>query len=348
MQANLAIIMEVNKFLLSFSLLTSTLTAQSGLDIFFVDVEGGGATLIVTPEKESILVDTGWKRGDRRDPIRIQEAMQLAGLKQIDYLITTHFHRDHYGGTLQLSEMIPIRSFLDHGPMTSLREDAQFKERYAEYERAHGGKRRSLSPGETIPLKQGSVPLKVTCLASDGKTISRSGPPNSACANLPQAEEDPSDNARSVGIIVQFGNFEFLDLGDLTWKVEARLVCPTNLIGRVDAYQVTHHGLSNSSNPVLVRSIQPTVSIINNGPKKGGHPQVFSLLKSVSSIQDIFQGHRNIETGPENNTDPDLIANLGSEEGCSGNLIQLSVSPDARSFTVTNGRNGSFRHYEVQ
>ena len=330
MQANLAIIMEVNKFLLSFSLLTSTLTAQSGLDIFFVDVEGGGATLIVTPEKESILVDTGWKREDRRDPIRIQEAIQLAGLK------------------LQLSEMIPIRSFLDHGLMTGLSEDAQFKERYAEYERAHGGKRRSLSPGETIPLKQGSVPLKVTCLASNGKTISRSGPPNSACADLPQAEEDPSDNARSVGIIVQFGNFEFLDLGDLTWKVEARLVCPTNLIGQVDAYQVTHHGLRNSSNPVLVRSVQPTVSIINNGPKKGGHPQVFSLLKSVSSIQDIFQGHRNTETGPENNTDPDLIANLGSEEGCSGNLIQLSVSPDARSFTVTNGRNGLSRRYEVR
>lgn len=325
-----------------------TVWAQSTLDIYFIDVEGGAATLIVTPQKESILVDTGWRRDDGRDARRIhQAATELAGLKEIDYLVTTHFHRDHYGGVLRLSELIPIRNFLDHGPMTGLKEDPLFSVLYTEYQRANRGLRQKIRPGEEIPLKQGRVPLKVLCLAGAGETLTAQGEPNPACSALRLEKEDPTDNARSVGLLVRWGDFEFLDLGDLTWNIEAKLVCPANVIGRVDLYQVTHHGMNTSNNPVLVRSIQPTVAIINNGPKKGGHPDVFSLLKSTQSIKDIFQVHLNIQTRPQDNTSPDLIANLGPEENCSGNWIRVSVREDASSFTVTNGRNSLTRSYDV-
>lgn len=324
-------------------------TGASGLDIYFIDVEGGAATLIVTSEKESILVDTGWRRDDGRDARRIHEvATRLAGLQQIDHLVTTHFHRDHYGGVLRLSQLLPILNFLDHGPMAELKEDPQFAMLYTEYQRANRGQRQRLGPGDQISLKQGKVPLQVTCLASDGQTLPQQGSANPECAQLQLQKDDPTDNARSVGLLVRYGKFEFLDLGDLTWNIEAKLVCPANLIGKVDLYQVTHHGLAISNNPVLVRSVQPTVAVVNNGPKKGGQAEVYALLKSLPSIQDIFQGHLNLATRPEDNTAPDLIANLEPEEKCSGHWIRVSVRPDASQFTVTNGRNGLSKTYQVQ
>lgn len=329
--------------LLWFSLHAS-LGAQAELHIYFVDVEGGAATLIVTPQRESILIDTGWRRDDGRDAGRIHEvATRLAGLDQIDYLLTTHFHRDHYGGVLRLSELIPIRNFLDHGPMTSLREDPQFQVLYTEYQRANRGQRQKIKPGDEIPLQQGKIPLRVVCLVSEGEIITGQGGPNPQCSALRLEKDDLTDNANSVGFLLRFGNFEFLNLGDLTWNVEAKLVCPTNLIGKVDVYQVTHHGMKISNNSVLVRSVEPTVAIVNNGPKKGGSPEVFALLKSVSSVQDIFQVHRNLDTRAEDNASPDLIANLAQEADCTGHWIRVSVSADGSQYTVTNGRNGLTR-----
>ena len=73
------------------------------LDVYWVDVEGGGGTLIVTPAGESILIDTGMPGG--RDPGRLHEAAtKVAGVKQIDHLITTHCHIDHFGGAAELSQ----------------------------------------------------------------------------------------------------------------------------------------------------------------------------------------------------------------------------------------------------
>ncbi|MGH9341065.1 MAG: ComEC/Rec2 family competence protein [Acidobacteriota bacterium] len=334
--------------LLFFILAASSSLFSQSLDIYFIDVEGGAATLIVTPQKESVLIDSGWRRDDGRDAQRIVEvATREAGLQQIDYLVTTHFHRDHYGGVLRLSQLIPIRNFLDHGPMAELKEDPQFPMLYTEYLKANRGERQTLKPGQTIALKQGKVPLKLTCLAARRQTLTREGAPNPLCSQSQPAKEDLTDNAASVGLLLRFGDFEFLDNGDLTWNIESKLVCPTDVIGNVDAYQVTHHGLSSSNNPVLLRSASPTIAIVNNGPKKGGQPEVYRLLTSLESLKDIFQVHRNIESSDQDNTSPDLIANLGPEEGCAGHWIRLSVSPDASTITVTNSRNGVSKSYPV-
>ena len=322
--------------------------AQS-LDVYFVDVEGGAATLIVTPERESILIDSGWRREDGRDAKRIyQVATEQAGVQEITYLVTTHFHQDHYGAAPRLSQMIPILNFLDSGPRSELKEDPQFPIFYTAYIRASRGQRQKLKPGDEIPLRQGLLPVRLICLASDRQTQTQTGSQNPECSNQRAKTEDPTDNARSVGLLLRFGDFEFLDLGDLTWNLEAKLICPVNVIGTVDAYQVTHHGLETSNNPVLVRSIQPTVAIINNGPNKGGEPGVFTLLKSIENLQDIFQVHLNLRTGAEKNTSLDRIANLGPEKGCAGRWIRLSVSSDASTFTLTNSRNQLAWTYPVR
>ncbi len=314
---------------------------KRGLDIYFIDVEGGAATLIITPLGESVLVDTGWKRDDKRDALRVFKTAHAAGLKQIDHLVTTHFHRDHYGGILALSQLIPIRNFYDHGPMTELKEDPQFLQLYADYMKATGGRQKQLRPGDTIPLQSGKkIPISLVCVSSARQTLAPApnAPANRACVDLQAEPEDPSNNAASVGLHVRYGAFDFLDLGDLTRAIEARLVCPSNVIGQIDLYQVTHHGMKVSNLPVLLDSVRPTVAVINNGPKKGGNLEVFDLLKSVLTVRDVFQVHRNLDTAEWNNASIYNTANLGPEEGCAGYGIHVTVAEDGKSFVVINER----------
>jgi len=321
--------------------------ARRTLDIYYVDVEGGAATLIVTPAGESILVDAGWPGFDGRDAKRIQQAMQQAGIAAIDHLVATHYHADHYGGIPALAQLVPVKRFYDHGPMSSLAEDPRFPELYRAYQAAAKGPTTTLKPGETIRLRtaSGMPPVRLLCVAANGEVMGGAkGRTNSECASATAKPEDPSDNARSVALLLSYGGFEFLDCGDLTWNIEQRLVCPTNLIGEIDLYQVTHHGMNISNNPVLLRSVRPTVSIMNNGPRKGGHPDTIKWLREVSSIKDNYQVHRNVATGDEQNAPAEFIANL-DEQGDAAHMITVSVDAKQRSFTVTNGRTKMSRTY---
>src|SRR5947209_18652656 len=91
----------------------SAAETKRGLDVYFVDTEGGAATLIVTPAGESVLIDCG--NPGKRDAERINKTAREAGLTAIDKLLITHWHLDHYGGVAHLSELIPIRKFYDRG-----------------------------------------------------------------------------------------------------------------------------------------------------------------------------------------------------------------------------------------
>jgi competence protein ComEC len=326
----------------------SALAAPHGLDIYFVDVEGGAATLIVTPAGESVLIDCG-SPGDR-DAARIHKAAQDAGLSVIDHFITTHWHSDHYGGTPDLAKRIPIRRFYHRGIPDTLTEDPAFPQMIAAYKKAMGGNGATLKPGATVPLKQAadSPTLRLLTLCGSEQFL-----PDAPNVRLnPKAEEfkpqapDPSDNAKSLGFLLSFGGFRFLDLGDLTWNMEQRLVAPGDKVGPIDVYQTTHHGLEVSNNPVLIKTVNPRVAVFNNGPRKGGHPDVTRTLRSLPDIQAIYQLHRNVTAGPELNTQPENIAN--ADEKCEGEYVKLSVAPDGKSYTVTVGSRGTPKRFETK
>jgi competence protein ComEC len=327
-------------------------SARRTLDIYYVDVEGGAATLIVTPAGESILVDAGWPGLEGRDPKRIEQAMKTAGITQIDHMITTHYHTDHYGGIPELAKRVKVGKFYDHGQMTELAEDKDFANKYAAYQAVTKGQSIALRPGSTIQLKQaaGTPPVYLQVLAARGEVVpskAMAGKPSPECAATTAKAEDKSDNARSVVFLLRYGAFDFLDTGDLTWNVEQKLVCPQNLIGEVDLYQVGHHGMNTSNNTALLRTIKPTVAIMNNGPRKGGHPDTVKALRELPTLKDLWAVHRNLTSTDEQNAATDLIANL-EEQNDAAHLIRVAVDAAKRTFTVTNDRNGVNKSYSIK
>ena len=320
-----------------------------GLDIYFIDTEGGAATLLVTPRNESVLIDCG--NPGARDAERIEKVATKAGLKAIDHLIITHWHTDHYGGVARLSKLLPIRHYYDRGIPSTLSEDpTNFPVLIAAYRTATGGRSTVLKPGDEITLKQtdGGLPLRLLCLCARGEVLpgKADAPENPLAKDVPPQPEDTTDNAKSLGFLLRFGGFRFLDLGDLTWNIEYKLVSPTDRIGKVDVFQVTHHGLEISNNPALLRTVSPRVAVFNNGARKGCHPLVTSTLRRLPEIQAIYQMHRNSTVGAQENTDPAFIAN--TDEKCQGESIHLAVAADGRSYTVTVGSNGKPRRYETR
>src|ERR1051326_3726926 len=191
------------------------------LQIYFIDVEGGQATLLVSPSGQSLLIDAGWPGYEGRDADRILAAAHQAGLTHIDYVLITHYHRDHVGGVPQLVDGIKVGTFVDHGPN---QEDSEItRADYAAYEKASGGHARgTVKPGWGLPIK--GIEVRVLAAAGDHITapLPGAGEANPYCKGESSPAVDKTENARSVGVLITYGQFRFLDLGDLTKKKELR------------------------------------------------------------------------------------------------------------------------------
>jgi beta-lactamase superfamily II metal-dependent hydrolase len=311
------------------------LPAAKNLSIYAIDVEGGQATLFVTPGGQSMLVDTGWSGHNHRDAERIAAAARHAGVKRIDYLVITHYHTDHVGGIYQLVQKLPVLNFVDHGPQTETGKPAEIL--FNEYSAIRSqGQHLEVKPGDTIPIKG----LEVKVLSANGDVIPSplpgAGEPNPACAGYARAPADQTEDGRSVGLLITFGDFRMIDMGDLTQDGEYDLACPNNKIGVVDLFLVSHHGSNKSNAPPLVRAIAPRVALMDNGPHKGGSPEAWQTVRETRGLIDLWQLHYAIDSDKQHNSPDTFIANL--DAACEGQWIMVTAEKDG-NFTVVNARN---------
>jgi competence protein ComEC len=330
------------------------------LDVYWVDSEGGGSTLIVTPANESVLIDTGNPGG--RDPSRIIAAAKAAGLTKIDHVLITHWHTDHFGGAAEVAQQIPFgtiyqRAIPEGDP--DGRKQSTFQTQIKPF-REIAAKREALAAGVAVRLKSGGASPRLTlrCIAADQKfvepTAAQSKTKNPLTGTVPPKDKDMSDNANSAVFVLEFGSFRFFDGGDLTWNMEEKLVTPYNLPGVVDVYQTNHHGLEQSNHPVLVQSLEPTVVVMNNGPKKGGQAGAFAAIKAAAkSVQARYQLHKSYNVPAEENAAHEHIANHDNLTGpdaakCPANLIKMSVAPDGKSYTISVPSTGHTRTFKTK
>jgi beta-lactamase superfamily II metal-dependent hydrolase len=331
------------------------------LDVHWVDSEGGGSTLIVTPAGESVLIDTGNPGG--RDPGRIVAAARAAGLTRIDHVVITHYHIDHFGGAAEVAQQLPFGTIhqrvIPEGDPDG-RPQSTFPIQIRPF-RDIPAPRSPLRPGTVIPLRRGGAPgspaIELRCLAADQQVVEATAEqrrrPNPLAGSVPARDKDTSDNANSAVLVLGFGAFRLFDGGDLTWNVEEKLVSPYAVTGVVDVYQTNHHGLEVSNHPLLVRSLEPTVVVMNNGPKKGGQPGAFAAIRATPSVQALYQLHQSHNVPAETNAAAEFVANQGNLTGpeaakCTAHVIRLSVAPDGRSYTVTVPSTGHSRTYRTK
>lgn len=336
------------------SLVANPLDPQ--MQIYFVDVEGGQATLFISPDEHSLLVDTGWPGNNGRDADRIAGLAKQAGLKEIDTVVLTHYHVDHVGGVPELVGKIPVGTFIDHGPNREP-DNGVTQHGYDAYQKVLAtGKYKHLvaAPGQKLPIPG----FDATVISADGKLIDHPladggqtvGKPNPYCANAPEQKPDQTENSRSVGIVIKYGSFRILDLGDLTMDKEMELMCPSNKLGHIDLLVVSHHGWYQSSNAVLVDAITPRVAIMDNGAKKGGSPQTFDTLHSAPGLEGLWQLHYSEEGGAGHNVSGKYIANLHlAAKDCSdeAHYLRVSVEKDG-NFAVFNSRTDDTVEYKIK
>ena len=342
---------------------------RTTLDIYVVDVEGGNAVLFSAPTGESLLIDSGNVAPDAaiRDAERIMAAAKDAHLSQIDNLITTHWHGDHFGGMAELAKRIPIRHFIDHGP--TIQPAPAFDEFLTKiYPQLYAKAKHTVAkPGDKISV----AGLDVQVVTSAGETIKAAlpgaGAPNPYCASFKPGDKNDED-MMSVGVIITFGKFRTIHLGDLTKNKEFELMCPNNRIGTVDLFLGLHHGQDSSNSEVMIHATRPRVAIMNDGTRKGGQPEVMKVLHSSPGLEDLWQIHFSQLSGQEYTVPGMFIANLLDEP-----LAAMPVSPIAPpapgpsappapahngpaywimvtaqmdgTFTVANARNGFAKTY---
>jgi beta-lactamase superfamily II metal-dependent hydrolase len=344
---------------------------RSGLDIYVIDVEGGNATLFVPPSGESLLIDTGnaGPEASVRDAERIMAAAQDARLTQIDHLIVTHWHNDHFGGLAELAKRIPIKHFIDHGANVQPAPiaDEFLAKTYPQL--IANAKHTVVKPGDKIAVAGIDVRV-VTAAGQIIKTpLPGAGAPNPYCASFKPGDNNAED-PMSVGVFIKFGKFRTVHLGDLTRNKEFELMCPNTRIGAVDLFLGLHHGQATSNSEVVIHATHPRVAIMNNGTRKGGEPETMRVVHTSPGLEDLWQMHFSQLSGQEYTVPSIFIANILDDPLTAMPMAPIAAPPFGSNapppahngpaywikvnaqtdgtFTVTNTRNGFSKTYRAR
>ena len=316
------------------------------LDIYFIDTEGGQSTLFAPPSGEAFLYDTGTKDQAGKQLSSIMDAIKQAGFQWLDVVIVSHYHGDHVGNAADIAAKIPVRRWYDHGDWTTELQPGRvngFLSWQPIREKAHVIVPK---PGDKLPLSD--LDVELVSSAGDLLTVPVAGAPgaglpNPACKESVHRDQDPTpENQETIGAVIKFGKFRILDLADLTWDQEEKLVCPRNLLGTFDVYHTSRHGTDWAGSPPLVHGARARVAIMNNGPKKGGTLGTWDIIHATPGFQDLWQEHWSELVDDAHNPPKDMVANLNDKDH--GYTLKMSVMPDG-SFTITNQRNGFTKSY---
>jgi competence protein ComEC len=316
-------------------LAASAAQAAKNLEIYFIDTEGGQATLVASPSGQAMLIDTGYTGFGGRDANRIAEAAKLAHVKRINVLFLTHHHADHAGGVKNLLEVLPVEAFYDHGG--DIEKDGKYSD---EYTKAMGTSPHTVyKPGDKIPIKD----LDITVVVAGQRHVETKGPPNPFCAGLAPKEGEKGENPQSGGVVIEFGKFRFADLGDIVYNEELALMCPENRVGKLDLLLTPHHGTHVS--PKADYAMAPRVVMMNDGATKGGKLEAYQMWQGMKGLEDLWELHFAMAGGKDGNSPDTFIANI--DEKCEGKYLKVTAHEDG-SFTVYNSRNKFTKTYAVK
>lgn len=333
--------------------MTAGLAAAGTLDIYFIDVEGGQSTLLVTPTGKTFMIDMGFAGLDTanpdkdvaRDATRIAEIAKLAKVTRINTLLTTHFHGDHMSGITHLLEVLPVDVFVDHGPATQ--EAAMIKQKVGEYSEYWAaafarGKHVVVAPGDTVPVEG----LEVTIVQARGKPTDRSNGPNPFCANIEKRGDGNPEDSASIGVVVRYGEFRFSNFGDLPWNQEVALLCPENRVGTIDVYETPSHGREPSP---AVQALAPRIAVLDNNARRGGGAATLKGFKSFAGFEDQWQLHKNVAGGADGNPPDAFTANIEELDITMhpAHFLKVSANEDG-SFTVFNSRTNATKAYAAR
>ena len=323
--------------LILFSVLAfATSSSSQSLKIYCIDVDQGSATLLVTPNNKSILIDCG---DDNTSDSVYKILTEEAGLKSVDFFVCTHYHDDHYGALDKLIDKgITINEkYYDRDSQSWLSETRKNSDDYKEYEDAAAGKRQYLKPGWKINADN---EVEIECFVANGRAKGEHG-----------SIDYPSDeNGYSLGLIISYKGFDFLIAGDLNEEVEPKLV-QLGVLKDVDVYHVNHHGSETSSSKDFLNSIKPEVCIISsgtNGTYKHPRKNTIERLASISSVKDIYQINKNMDEDRYPNKIKNVPDEFIGDVDCEGDEGTILIDVKENTYVIKILSRGIEKVYDIE
>jgi competence protein ComEC len=314
-----------------FLLSVSILSHSQNLRIYHIDVDQADATLIITPNGSTLLVDAG-KNG--HGP-RIERILRQENITRIDHFVNTHYHEDHYGGIDDLvNDTVTIGLAYDRGdkdflPANKLRENT-----YIDYNNAVGRRAITLTRGMQLPVDN---TISVTCISQGGTVLGEQNPTTAL-----------DENDMSLSLLISYGHFRYFVGGDIEGHTESK-IADRDLVLDIDVYQANHHGSHTSSSPDFMQDLMPTVVVISNGSNdRYYHPRQVTLntFNQLAYSPTVFQTNKYLGSRPQaGNVNDDFIADLDTEGDDGTILIEVDLSQNnytvayrglSRNFSIKN------------